>query len=136
ELPRRVFACAQYEFGVDISMTGILEFGEGRTASFDCSFVWPFRQALEIVGTRGRIRIPDMWLPPDPAVFVVETEDGYAAEIAVSGVNQIAAMLDDFSQAVLHQRSPEPSPENAVQVMQVLDALRESAQVGQPIMVR
>ncbi|MCS7168989.1 MAG: Gfo/Idh/MocA family oxidoreductase, partial [Gemmatales bacterium] len=118
------------------SMTGILDFGEGRTASFDCSFVWPFRQALEIIGTRGRIRIPDMWLPPDPAVFVVETEDGYAAEIAVSGVNQIAAMLDDFSQAALHQRSPEPSPENAVQVMQVLDALRESAQVGQPIMVR
>ncbi|MDW7995738.1 MAG: Gfo/Idh/MocA family oxidoreductase [Gemmatales bacterium] len=136
ELPHRVFARAQYEFGVDLTMTGILEFGEGKTATFDCSFVWPFRQALEIVGTRGRIRIPDMWLPPDPAVFFVETEDGYKAEIAVSGVNQIAAMLDNFSQAVLHQRPPEPSAENAVQVMQVLDALRESARIGQPITVR
>jgi predicted dehydrogenase len=136
QLPRRVFASASYQFGVDISLVGVLEFGDGKTACFDCGFVWPFRQSLEIVGTQGRIWIPDMWLPPDPAVFHVETETGYSAEVRISGVNQIAAMLDDFSRAVLEGRQPEPGPEVALQVMQVLDALRESARLGEPTTVR
>ncbi|GBD35289.1 Glucose--fructose oxidoreductase [bacterium HR36] len=135
-LPQRVFAAADFQFGVDISMVATLDFGEGKTAGFDCSFVWPFRQSLEIVGTRGRIWIPDMWLPPNPAVFFVETEEGYSAEIRICGVNQIAAMLDNFSRAVLEQRPSVPAADQAVALMQVLDALRESARLGQPVSVR
>lgn len=134
-LPQRVFACAQYQFGVDISLTGMLDFGEGKTASLDCSFIWPFRQSLEIVGTRGRLWVPDMWLPPDPAVFFVEREEGETQEIRVHGANQIAAMLDDFSQAVLQRRRPTPDADNAVHLMQILDALRASARSGQPVTV-
>jgi len=135
-LPERVFATAQFMYGVDVAMQGVLDFGQGKAALFDCSFRLPFRQWLEIVGTEGRIWVREMWLPSDPATFVIEHADGRQQEVAISGVNQITAMLDNFSLAVLEKRSPEPAPEKAVQIMQVLDALRESARSGQPVMVR
>jgi xylose dehydrogenase (NAD/NADP) len=135
-LPERVFATAQFMYGVDVAMQGVLDFGQGKAAIFDCSFRLPFRQWLEIVGTEGRIWVREMWLPSDPATFVIERADGRQQEVAISGVNQIAAMLDNFSLAVLEKRSSEPAPEKAVQIMQVLDALRESARSGQPVMVR
>lgn len=135
-LPQRVFAVARYQYGVDTAMQGVLDFGEGRAAVFDCSFTLPFRQWLEIVGTRGRIWVPDMWLPPDPATFTIESENGQRQEVSIGGVNQMAAMLDNFSLALLEKRDPQPPAECAVQILQVLDALRESARLGQPAMVR
>ena len=52
--PVRVWASARYLHGVDVEMTGVLWFADGRMATFDCGFTQPFRQWLEIVGAKAR----------------------------------------------------------------------------------
>jgi predicted dehydrogenase len=42
-------------------------------------------------------------------------------------------MLDDFSQAVLENRDPLPSPEEAIRTLRVLDALARSAREGREV---
>ena len=127
EEPVRVYAAAKYDFGVDVQMSGLMWLADGRVASFDCGFTSPLRQWLEIVGTTGVIRVPEMWVPGPSATFAVE-RDGKPAEVhATEGEDQIAHMLDDLSRAVLDRQPVYPDPRNAAGTLRVLDALARSA---------
>jgi xylose dehydrogenase (NAD/NADP) len=117
-------------------MTGTLWFADGRVAAFDCGFIHPARQWLEITGTRGVVFIQDMWLPPKRAFFDIREEAGYDTEtMAVEGHDQIQHMLENFGRYVLEDRPVAPSPEEAVKTLRVLDALAKSAREGRPIPV-
>ena len=125
--PVRVYATAKYDYGVDVQMNGLLWLADGRVAAFDCGFTSPLRQWLEIVGTTGVIRVPEMWVPGPSATFIVE-RNGKAPELrSIEGEDQIAHMLDDLSRAVLEQRAVYPDPSNSPATLRVLDALARSA---------
>jgi xylose dehydrogenase (NAD/NADP) len=129
--PASAFAVATFQNDVDLSMSGLLAFADGRTATFDCGFTLPFRSWLEIVGTEGIVRVPEMWVPP-VARAIYEVERGGKTEIFASeGEDQIAQMIEDFGTAVFEKRDPSPSPEEAVNTLTVLDALAKSARSGQ-----
>jgi predicted dehydrogenase len=133
--PISVIATANYQYGVDLSMSGILKFSDGRIGSFDCGFTMPFRSAMEIVGTKGAMRIPEMWQPPVKATFDV-TSDGRKYEtITVECESQIARMIEDLGNAVFEMREPQPSPDEAVKTLRVLDALAKSAREGKEVTV-
>lgn len=126
--PVRVQAHAATEYGVDMFMTGTLWFGEGRTAMFDCGFVHPIRQHLEIVGTTGSVFVRDMWLPPRQAIFEVRREGQAETERhGVEGADQIVHMLENFSRCILEDQPVRPPIEEAVRTLRVLDALALSA---------
>lgn len=133
--PVRVFAHAKYAHGVDMEMTGQMYFADGRMASFDCGFTLPLRTWMEITGTEGTIRVPNMWVPPERASFELVREDRPVEEISISGYNQIVCMLDNFAAAVREGRDAKPSPEEGVKTLRVLDALANSARDGQEIEV-
>jgi predicted dehydrogenase len=133
--PVRVFAVAQWRNGVDLAMTGLMEFSGGRTATFDCGFTLPMRQSLEIFGTEGRVWVRDMWLPAARASFKVFRDDGPPEDHAVEPADQIVRMIEHFGRAVREERDPSPGPGQAVATMRVLDALRESARTGRPVEV-
>ncbi|MFO0878217.1 MAG: Gfo/Idh/MocA family oxidoreductase [Gemmataceae bacterium] len=131
--PVAVYARARYEYDVDLDMSGMLWFADGRVATFDCGFTQPMRQWLEITGTEGVLQVHDMWLPNPEAIFTVE-RDGEEPELfSAPGHHQIACMIDNFSQAVLHRMEVRPSPEQAVATLRVLDALAKSAAEGREI---
>lgn len=132
--PVRVFAKATFLHGVDIQMHGILEFEDGRIASFDCGFNSPLRMGMEIVCGRGVVRIPRMWLPSPKGEFEVEHEDGVDT-CTVEGHDQITCMVDHLSQAVLQNKPASPSPFEAVKTLRVLDALALSAREGRAVQV-
>jgi predicted dehydrogenase len=134
--PVRVFAAAEYAHGVDVALTGQMWFADGRQASFDCGFTSPLRQWLEIVGTEGVVWVPQMWLPPPRAVYVVQREGRAPEEVAVEGEDQIVHMIEDFGRAVLRDEAVSPPPEEAVRTLRVLDALARSARDGRPAHVR
>ena len=131
--PTSVAARARTLNGVDIEMSGELQFPDGRSAAFDCGFTLPLRGWLEIVGTKGTIRVPRMWLPLERASWQVELDNEPPVEHAIEGEDQMVHMLDDFAQAVWANREPSPSPEEAVKTLQVLDALSRSAREGREI---
>ncbi len=129
--PVRVWAHAEYVNNVDVAMSGVLTFADGRTAHFDCGFTHPLRTWLEIVGTEKTVRVPNMWIPDDKAVFHVCKQKGEFGEeletIETPGENQMVHMLDDFAAAVFEKREPYPNPDEAVKTLKVLDALAKSA---------
>jgi D-xylose 1-dehydrogenase (NADP+, D-xylono-1,5-lactone-forming) len=126
--PVRVWAEARFEHDVDVAMNAVLWFADGQTASFDCGFVHPFRQWLEITGENGVITVPDMWVPPVRAVFEMRVEGRENGElVAVEGEDQIQHMLENFSRYVLDNTPVVPAAEEAIKTLRVLDALTRSA---------
>ncbi len=129
--PVKVWATATYVNNVDVAMSGVMTFADGRTANFDCGFTHPLRTWVEIVGSEAVVRVPNMWIPDDRAVFQVLRQKGdfdtEIEEIATPGQNQMVHMLDDFAAAVREKREPVPNPDEAVKLGRVMDALAKSA---------
>jgi D-xylose 1-dehydrogenase (NADP+, D-xylono-1,5-lactone-forming) len=135
--PVKVWATATYVNNVDVAMSGVMTFADGRTANFDCGFTHPLRTWVEIVGSEAVVRVPNMWIPDDKAVFQVFRQKGdfdtEIEEIATPGQNQMVHMLDDFAAAVREKREPVPNPDEAVKLGRVMDALAKSAREGREI---
>ena len=134
--PARVLAAADFQRGVDLSMSGILKFTDGRLGAFDCGFTTPFRSGMEIVGSKGIVRIPQMWLPPTNASFEIIRENQSVEVVTVRCDSQIARMLEDFASAVFEGRDAQPSPEEAVMTLKVLDALARAARNGHEVAIQ
>jgi predicted dehydrogenase len=126
--PVRVYATARYRYDVDLEMSGIVWLDDDRVGAFDCGFTLPLRGWLEVAGTAGLIRVPDMWVPGKRAAFTVEKDGAGPREVVVEGEDQVVHMLDHFSRAVLDGTPVQPDPEEAVRTLRVLDALARSAQ--------
>jgi xylose dehydrogenase (NAD/NADP) len=131
--PLRVLAIARYEYQVDLEMSALLTFGDGRIGAFDCGFTQPMRQWLEITGTEGVLRIPRMWLPEPEAAFCVELNEKEPQWHTCPGHDQIVCMLDNFSRAILEDTAVRPDPSEAVASLRVLDALQASGVRQQPV---
>lgn len=125
--PVHVWASARCQHGVDVELTGVLWLADGRVGTFDCGFTMPLRGWLEVTGTEGVVRVPEMWLPGPRAEYTVERTGKMPEELTVAGEDQIVHMIDDFSLAVLRKRTVQPDPEEAVKTLRVLDALARSA---------
>jgi predicted dehydrogenase len=133
--PQRVYATATYHNSVDVEMNGILWFADGRVGTFDCGFTLPLRGWLEIVGTEALVRIPEMWLPPRHATWILQSTGGTGEEFAIEDEDQIVQMVENFSLAALENRPVHPPPEEAVRTLRVLDALAQSAREGRIVAV-
>jgi xylose dehydrogenase (NAD/NADP) len=133
--PKSVRATATYRHGVDLNLTGTMDFGDGRAGVFDCGFDLPMRQWLEITGTEGVIRVPEMWVPDKPVSFELQRGEGPREWVTSEDTDQIACMLEDFGDAVLTGRDPLPLPDEAVKSLRVMDALAKSAREGREVAV-
>jgi xylose dehydrogenase (NAD/NADP) len=131
--PARAWASARYQHGVDVEMNGMLWFADGGIASFDCGFVHPMRQWMEIVGDTGTISVREMWVPGDRAEYEVRREGATTDTVGVGGHDQIQCMLENFSHYVLDSQPVRPDPEEAVKTLRVLDALARSAREGRAV---
>jgi predicted dehydrogenase len=126
--PNAVTAWASWdeESGGDMTCAGLLEYPT-HAALFDCSFEAAGRSGVEIVGDSGRIEIPKPWLPGrDPAVVRVWDKDGQE-DLTTEGVNHYRLMVEHFSDCILNNHRPVRGPEDALENMRVLDAIRRSA---------
>jgi predicted dehydrogenase len=129
--PVRVWASARHEFGVDVEMNGVLWFADGPIATFDCGFVHPMRQWLEIVGEAGTLTMREMWVPREAADVELRPRGEWPG-VGVGG-DQIQCMLENFSRYVMEDAPVWPDPQEAVKTLRVLDALARSAREGRAI---
>ena len=117
---------------VDETTAAILRFGDDRVATFITSFNAADVGAYRIVGTRGDLR-------SDPAFEYAEgleytlTIDGRATRKKVAKRDQFAAQLLYFSDCILEDRRPEPSGEEGMQDVRIVQALYKSATSGRPV---
>ena len=116
-------------------MAGVLDFADGRMATFDCGFTNPLRMNLEIVCEKGVIRIPKMWLPEPEASYNIEFSDGGHEQGTLPGADQIACMLDNMAKKVQGLAHTVPCGRNAYRTVSVMDALAKSALDHRPVEV-
>jgi predicted dehydrogenase len=119
---------------IDESTGALLRFEGERIAAFVTSFNAADVGSYEIVGTKGHLRV-------NPAY---EYAEGLAYELTVNGKttrkrigkrDQFAPELLYFSDCILRNREPEPSGEEGLQDVRIVEALYASAEAGKAMPV-
>ena len=117
---------------IDESTGALLRFDDGRVATFVTSFNAADVAEYRIVGTKGQLHV-------EPAY---EYAEGLAYELTVGGKktrkrigkrDQFAPELLYFSDCVLRHREPEPSGEEGLQDVRIVEALYKSARTGKAV---
>ncbi|HZO49117.1 MAG TPA: Gfo/Idh/MocA family oxidoreductase [Gaiellaceae bacterium] len=131
--PLRVFAQpVPSRAGVDLRLAATLVHPGGVLTVFDSAFDLPEREELEVVGSRGSIRLGDPWHGWTAPTLEVRREDG-AETIALEPVDPYRLELEDFAAAARGARAPLLGRADAVGQARVLDALLRSAETGRPV---
>ena len=117
---------------IDESTGALLRFDGGRVAAFVTSFNAADVGEYRIVGTRGDLHV-------NPAY---EYAEGLGYELTVNGkktrvrgrkTDQFAPELLYFSDCILNDREPEPSGEEGMQDVHIVQALYQSAETGKAV---
>jgi xylose dehydrogenase (NAD/NADP) len=127
--PARVEASAALaKSGVDASFSGWLDFGDGFTATIECSFDAPERQSLEIVGTEAALLVDRAHTPgPEDAAITLRHRDGRLEEIIAGAANPYRAMIEHFQSVVRGETAPRRSCAASITLLTVLERLRGAA---------
>jgi xylose dehydrogenase (NAD/NADP) len=121
-----VSCSAEYvkENDVDMIFSAVLKYPGGVIAAIHSGFNAYDSMLSEIVGTKGRIEIPDTFAGKE-GVFKVISESG-TREVPVLASDRYALEVYDFADAVLHRREPLFSLEETLRNMKVMDMLQKT----------
>jgi predicted dehydrogenase len=120
---------------IDETTASVLRFGNERVATFVTSFNASDVASYRIVGTKGDLQA-------DPAY---EYAEGLEYRLTIAGKttrkttgkrDQFAPELLYFSDCILNDRDPEPSGEEGLQDVRIVQALYQSAKTGRPATIR
>lgn len=135
--PKRVLASQELhpEFQVDIQTTGVLEFEEGTSVFFSSIQLFD-SQRVKLFGTKGTIAFEIPFNPPyDHSTKISVTKESGVEEIVIEKCNQYTLQADFFSKAILQNLELPMLFEDAVKNMTVIDAIKESARIGQAVLL-
>ena len=118
------------EFGTDFLTSGVLDFGHG-TSSFVCATLMAPHQHVDVFGADGKIAVQIPFnAPPDEPTVILHSRDGRTDEVEFEATDQYTIQGDLFAQAVLNDTDVPTPLGDAVANMEVIDALRRSAESG------
>jgi predicted dehydrogenase len=120
---------------IDESTAAILRFEGERVASFTTSFNASDVAAYRIVGTKGDVHVDPAYEYAEGLGYTV-TIDGKAQHKRIGKRDQFAPELLHFSDCILKDRTPEPSGEEGLQDVRIVQALYESANTGRAVRLR
>ncbi len=109
--------------GVDVIFSALLRYGNGTIASINCGFNAFGKQFSEIIGTKGIVEVP-LTFSNDAGFITVISHEG-KREVEVLESDRYQLEIEDFSDAVLHNRKPLFSLDETVRNMRILDDLME-----------
>lgn len=113
--------------GVDEQLVGVLDFGDGLLAHFDCGFNQTRRQRAIVAGSDQFMVLRDVFLPGTGETSIHLVQDGKQQAHKFEGVDQYRLIAEDFMQAVAEGQPPTQA-EDAVANLRVIQALLKSAQ--------
>jgi predicted dehydrogenase len=121
--------------GIDEEFAGLLDFGGGRLAQIASSFTQPYRHEVELLGTTGRIRVPDAFVNgSEPLAIEIEDSTGTWERVDVPGDDEYRLEVEDFAACVRSGRQPQVvSHEDTLANMAAIDALYEAARSGRRV---
>jgi predicted dehydrogenase len=129
-----LWASAQWdfreEFGVEVTLAGVLGFSDNRMATFDCGFRAAGQGSYVAAGTKGQIEVPGAFVPQPQDVSIFVTDASGRREERIDGVDQYRLEAVEFADALLERRPPRIPPSDAVGTLRAIDALHRSARAA------
>jgi glucose-fructose oxidoreductase len=137
--PKEVMAISvnsvpQRLFEIDESTGALLRFDGERLAAFVTSFNASDIASYQIVGTKGRLEV-DLAYEYSEGLAYRLTIDGRTRQKRIGKRDQFAPELLYFSDCILKNRAPEPSGEEGLQDVRIVQALYESAESGRAVQI-
>ena len=120
---------------IDETTAATLRFGNERVATFITSFNAADVAAYRIVGTNGHLHADPAYEYAEGLEYTVEI-DGKKERKRAGKRDQFAPELLYFSDCILRDTRPEPSGEEGLQDVRIVEALYESARKGRPVRIR
>lgn len=120
--------------GIDETFVGQIRFANGVHAQFDSSFTTPLHAHMEIVGSLGRLSIPEPFKPGTNEKIYLTREDK-TDTIEIPGQELYIGEVEDMADAILLGDAPRISPEDSRANVAVIVALIESAHSGKPVII-
>jgi D-xylose 1-dehydrogenase (NADP+, D-xylono-1,5-lactone-forming) len=117
--------------GVDVLFAATMRFPADVLGLFDCGFVLPERDELEIVGDEGSLFLDDPWHARTPAIEL--RREHRVEEIVLRPADSYRLELENLSAAIEGEAEPLLGREDAVGQSRAIAALYRSAEAGQPV---
>jgi predicted dehydrogenase len=117
--------------GVDVLFAATMSFPGDVVAQFDCGFVLPDRDELELIGDQGSLFLDDPWHARRPLIEL--RRDGGVEEIALDPVDSYRLELENLSDAIEGRGEPLLGRADAVGQARAIEALYASAASGEPV---
>jgi xylose dehydrogenase (NAD/NADP) len=114
--------------GVDVLFAGTMRFPGDVVAHFDCGFVLPERDELEVVGSEGSLFLDDPWHARTPVIEV--RRDGEIEELVLRPADSYRLELENLGDAIAGSAEPLLGRADAVGQARAIDALYRSAASG------
>jgi glucose-fructose oxidoreductase len=111
-------------------VTAVLRFPGERLAQLTCSFGAYDHSTLVVIGEDGRLRMDPAYEYATGLAVEVDTGGGKPQRKVFPKGDQIAAELVAFSRCVRQNREPEPSGEEGLADMLVLEAIQRATESG------
>jgi predicted dehydrogenase len=132
--PQSVFATATRSRDprfqeIDESVIGVMRFADERLASFNCSFGAADRSTYTVTGTRGSITLDPAYEYAQGLGFTLNMGDRKRMR-QFSKRDQFAAEIEYFSKCILDDRTPEPSGEEGLADVRIIEAMHRSINSG------
>jgi glucose-fructose oxidoreductase len=115
---------------IDEQVTAVLRFPDDRLAQFTCSFGAYDHSALTVVGEKGRLRMDPAYEYASALTVEVEVTDKSPRRKTFPKRDQVAAELVAFARCIRENREPEPSGEEGLADLYVLEAIQRAAASG------
>jgi xylose dehydrogenase (NAD/NADP) len=130
--PVRLSAAARVApSGVDSSFSGWLDFGEGLTGAFECSFDAPERQHLELVGSQAAAFVDRAFTPgPCDRRIALRPRRGEETALDGEGDDPYRAMVDHMAEVVRGGGAPRRAPGASIALLELVERLRGAAGLG------
>lgn len=119
---------------IDETTAATLRFGDDQVATFVTSFNAADVGDYRIVGTKGELHADPAYEYAEGLEFTL-TIDGKRTRKKVAKRDQFAPELLYFSDCIREDRAPEPSGEEGLQDVRIVQALYESSRAGRPVTI-
>lgn len=110
----------------------VLRFPGERLATFAVSFVAVHDSRYELIGEKGMISGTPAFSHAAPLAHEVKIGERTNRK-TFAGRDQLAAVLDHFSRAVIDGHEPEPSGEEGLRDLRVIEAIFKSVKTRRPV---
>ncbi len=113
------------ENGVDVIFSAVLRYSDGAIATINSGFNAFGEMRSEVIGTKGRLEIPDTFMGDAGYINVITAEGTRQAPVAES--DRYGLEVADFAAAVLEERAPLLGLDESLRNMSLIEGLMELA---------